>query len=152
MPTEPTSLRGIQCPGRLLSLAGFQVIISGRFWVIAEDLVRIYGDAREGFHFYLCLLSFALSHFRMVAHFLRGQSHYFAVTPNVEWQPQTGVFVDDLRNCLLECHLSTLLEGQSTNLLEVLFILHRSAPSAPYSFQHLLYEGCALAQMRYRGR
>src|SRR5271155_915582 len=38
MPTEPTSLRGIQCPGRLLSLAGFQVIISGRFWVIAEGL------------------------------------------------------------------------------------------------------------------
>src|SRR5271166_1153318 len=36
MPTEPTSLRGIQCPGRLLSLAGFQVIITGRFWVIAE--------------------------------------------------------------------------------------------------------------------
>src|ERR1700722_16193961 len=39
MPTESTSLRGIQCPGRLLSLAGFQVIISGRFWVIAEVLV-----------------------------------------------------------------------------------------------------------------
>jgi hypothetical protein len=63
------------------------------------------------------LLSFALSHFRMVAHFLCGQSHYLAVTPNVEWQPQTGVFVDDLLNCLLECHLSTLLEGQSKNLL-----------------------------------
>jgi hypothetical protein len=37
--------------------------------------------------------SFALSHFRMVAHVLRGQSHYLAVTPNVEWQAQTGMFV-----------------------------------------------------------
>ncbi len=39
MPTEPTSLRGIQCPRRYCSLAGFQVIISGRFWVIAEVLL-----------------------------------------------------------------------------------------------------------------
>src|ERR1039457_1834044 len=44
MPTEPTSLRGIQCPGRLLSLAGFQVIITGRFWVIAEAFT-VLGDA-----------------------------------------------------------------------------------------------------------
>jgi hypothetical protein len=36
MPTEPTSLRGESMSRTLLSLAGFQVILSGRFWVIAE--------------------------------------------------------------------------------------------------------------------
>ena len=55
------------------------------------------------------VLSFAPSQFRMVAHSLRGQPYNFAVAPNVEWQPQTGVFVDDFLNCFLECHLSTLL-------------------------------------------
>jgi transcriptional/translational regulatory protein YebC/TACO1 len=55
------------------------------------------------------VLSFAPSQFRMVAHSLRGQPYNFAVAPNVEWQPQTGVFVDDFLNCFLECHLGTFL-------------------------------------------
>src|ERR1017187_5754341 len=36
MPTEPTSLRRASMSQTLLSLAGFQVILTGRFWVIAE--------------------------------------------------------------------------------------------------------------------
>src|SRR4051812_49076190 len=52
MPPEPTSLRGIQCPGRLLSLAGFQVIITGRFWVSLrlqqQPQLHVVGEASDG--------------------------------------------------------------------------------------------------------
>jgi hypothetical protein len=36
MPPQPTWLRRSQCPGRYLSLAGFEVTFIGRFWVTAE--------------------------------------------------------------------------------------------------------------------
>jgi hypothetical protein len=39
MPTEPTSLREESMSRTLLSVAGFQVITIGRFWVIAEAKV-----------------------------------------------------------------------------------------------------------------
>ncbi|HYR82932.1 MAG TPA: hypothetical protein VE422_02525, partial [Terriglobia bacterium] len=39
MPTEPIRSRRNQCPGRRYPLAGFEVIIIGRFWVITEALV-----------------------------------------------------------------------------------------------------------------
>ena len=48
MPTEPTSLRGNQCPGRHFSLAGFQVILIGRFWVIAEGPGPVLPDDHLG--------------------------------------------------------------------------------------------------------
>jgi len=39
MPTEPICSRRNQRPERRYPLAGFEVIIIGRFWVITEDLV-----------------------------------------------------------------------------------------------------------------
>jgi hypothetical protein len=36
MPTERVGSRRCQCPGVFVSVAGFQVTISGRFWVAAE--------------------------------------------------------------------------------------------------------------------
>src|SRR6267142_3549402 len=40
MPTEPIRSRRNQCPGRRYPLAGFEVIIIGRFWVITEAWAR----------------------------------------------------------------------------------------------------------------
>src|SRR5256885_654443 len=41
MPTEPTRSVAINVSKRLLPLAGFQVIIIGRFWVITEEIRRL---------------------------------------------------------------------------------------------------------------
>jgi len=52
-------------------------------------------------------LSFGLSRSRQFEHFVGGQRYGFPVTPNVERQSQTSMFVDDLFNGFFECHLST---------------------------------------------
>src|SRR5271155_2348147 len=48
MPTEPTSLRPASMSQTLLSLAGFQVILIGRFWVIAEAPYLAHYSSRDG--------------------------------------------------------------------------------------------------------
>jgi hypothetical protein len=53
------------------------------------------------------VLSCTLNRFSLVAHLLGGQRYHHAVAPNVERQPQTSVFIDDLVNSFSECHLST---------------------------------------------
>jgi hypothetical protein len=53
---------------------------------------------------------FALPHCRIVSQLLSGQPYHFPVTPNVERQSQTGVFVDDSRDSLFERDLSAFLQ------------------------------------------
>ena len=56
---------------------------------------------------------FSRSHFGIVEHVLRRKAHQFAVAQNVKRQPQTGMFVDNFFDSLIERHLSTLLQRQS---------------------------------------
>src|SRR5215467_11193155 len=47
MPTQPTWLRRSQCPGRYLSLAGFELTLIGRFWVTAEAATLVPPGAKR---------------------------------------------------------------------------------------------------------
>ena len=52
----------------------------------------------------------------MSTHFSRRQTHDLAVPPNVKWQAQASVFVNDLFDGLFECHFGALLQGQAQNM------------------------------------
>ena len=72
----------------------------------------------------------------MVANFSRRQTHDLTILPNVERKSQASVFINDLFDCLFECHFGPFLQRQSENVFRGSF---HSSPIARHQRLVILF-------------